>query len=175
MRARDSQILDMYLEGYSLAEVGSVFGLTRQRVHQIIQPHMEDPHFGVNKRRAYGDRVTQSFARIISGETTTAEEAKEIGVKTDSLRRAFVRKGLRLPRKEHPLHGTRYRYAQGCRCDDCKRVVSEYQRSFRGREPAVHGTFSSYTNYACRCDLCKAAGSKANKEYAEKRKAIVNK
>ena len=30
-----------------------------------------------------------------------------------------------------PIHGTRKRYAKGCRCDDCSRRESEYRAAWR--------------------------------------------
>ena len=30
-----------------------------------------------------------------------------------------------------PFHGTRKRYAKGCRCDDCSRRESEYRAAWR--------------------------------------------
>jgi len=30
-----------------------------------------------------------------------------------------------------PIHGTRRRYAKGCRCDDCSRRESEYRAAWR--------------------------------------------
>lgn len=35
------------------------------------------------------------------------------------------------PNHQAPIHGTRKRYAKGCRCDDCCRRESEYRAAWR--------------------------------------------
>ncbi len=67
------------------------------------------------------------------------------------------------------MHGTRAKYVHDrCRCEECTRVNSDYQRVWlaqhAGVEPPEHGTRSSYVNYRCRCDECTAAGAVANRE-----------
>lgn len=55
--------------------------------------------------------------------------------------------------------GSLSNYSRGCRCSECKRVKSEYMRSYRLRMPPgdfKHG-LSGYTNFKCRCDVCCSA------------------
>lgn len=78
------------------------------------------------------------------------------------------------------LHGTTSRYSRGCRCDDCKKAVAEYQRNLRGTRwdkatPAhAHGTVNGYKNYSCRCDLCKAAVAEVSRRERAERKALFD-
>ena len=41
------------------------------------------------------------------------------------------RRDEHLPKIWEPFHGTRKRYAKGCRCDDCSRRESEYRAAWR--------------------------------------------
>lgn len=57
----------------------------------------------------------------------------------------------------HDLTGYTF---HGCRCDDCKTAMSEYQRKRRQKvkegwkpDTFVHG-LSGYTNYRCQCEIC---------------------
>lgn len=173
MTGRDQKILDMYMDGYSLTDVGKEFGLTRQRIHQIISPLSKERHHGGLRRQKYAAKISAAYERVLSHESTLSEEAERLGMKPNSLRLAFRVRGLRIPRRQAPLHGTRYRYSQGCRCDECRAAAVKYQRTFLGREPPIHGTASAYSNYGCRCRDCRAAQSRKNREYRERRKAIV--
>lgn len=62
-------------------------------------------------------------------------------------------------------HGTNARYAGGCRCDDCKKAHSDYQKRHRkDRLPDLlanpnhpaHGTVNGHKT-GCRCDKCNQA------------------
>lgn len=48
------------------------------------------------------------------------------------------------------VHGTRRRYVHGCRCDDCARANSEWQRSYNARGTKV----TKDSRPAERCDRC---------------------
>lgn len=54
--------------------------------------------------------------------------------------------------EQNTKHGTLYGYnVEGCRCDDCKKVKSEYRK----RSPiTTHGTRWGYDK-GCRCNKCK--------------------
>ena len=60
-------------------------------------------------------------------------------------------------------HGSRNRYAKGCRCEKCTRSARDYMRKLRerGGEPPSHG-HSGYINYGCRCAVC----TRANTEHS---------
>lgn len=71
------------------------------------------------------------------------------------------------------LHGTRSRYARGCRCEPCRDANAAYVTRWRHRtgrtDPARaipagtmarHGTETRH-RYGCRCEACRAANAKA--------------
>lgn len=72
------------------------------------------------------------------------------------------------------IHGTRGRYAQGCRCEPCRKGNSIYQREFREalkerpREEVPHGTRGGYTNWGCRCELCSQVSAEENRPAVKK-------
>lgn len=167
---RNQQILDKYMSGLSLEEVGSEFGITRQRVHQIVAPRTSHRHYGTPKRQLYDLKIREAFERVLAKQSTVEDEADALGILPDSLRVRFRAKGLELPRHESPLHGTKYRYNRGCRCDECREASRRHQRSLRQKEPRQHGTVSAYINFACRCNPCRKAGSDNNRQYRERRK-----
>lgn len=56
-------------------------------------------------------------------------------------------------------HGSKQGYWRGCRCDDCRRAIAEYNaHRRRGVLPqgASHG-YNSALNYGCRCQICSDA------------------
>lgn len=64
-------------------------------------------------------------------------------------------------------HGTPGGYTNhGCRCDDCRAALRDYQRRRRKQRiesptpDRVHGTVNGYGNYGCRCDRCRGAWTK---------------
>lgn len=79
---------------------------------------------------------------------------------------------LRGPARKPITHGVSG-YRRGCRCDDCRTAIREYQREYKARKPKaprvskakgregrtvkewMHGTHTGYS-YGCRCDECKA-------------------
>lgn len=88
-----------------------------------------------------------------------------------------------------PNHGTRGRYARGCRCDECRaynaRVSAHYRslyrrpgakktRSDKGikkgpQVPLVHGTSSGYRSHQCRCDECRRWAADYNRQWRQRR------
>lgn len=160
----------MYAEGHSLADIAAKFGVTRQRVHQLIGDTYDAPHRGRLRRERYDSNVLDAYGRIIENVSTLEAEAEKLGIKSHSLRSAFALRKLRLPRKISPLHGSYYRYQSGCRCSECKAAAKAYRQTLVERGPPHHGTVSAYRNYGCRCGPCRAAGARANRRDLEKRR-----
>lgn len=152
-----------YQEGLSMSEIGEHFGVTRQRVHQIIGSAGGEAHYGQAKKDGRVNRLESAYSRILAG-NSVREEAEKLGMRTESLKTALKKHGTPLPAHVAPEHGTHYRYAHGCRCDECKQAEREERRKRKERGPKIHGTTSAYINYACRCDECKKAGSINNRE-----------
>lgn len=167
MNERGKTMAAAYAEGYTMDEIAREHGISRQRVHQIIQGSYERGHWGKRKKDELRERRLAAHARIVAGESTLEEEAEREGVKVVTLRGFFYELGLRLTQPS-PEHGTPYRYVRGCRCPECTEAIRarrvQWREGRKGREPPEHGE-SGYKNWGCRCDVCKAAGSASNRRW----------
>lgn len=162
--SRYDEMLTLYNEGgLTYQEIADRYGVTRQRVQQLIGNGIKAAHYGRAKKERRREQMSEVHRAITGGVTTVEREADKLGIKPESLVESLRRLGLKFPRKESPLHGTYYRYSRGCRCPECKAGQREYFQQMKLREPPRHGTASAYRNYACRCDLCRAAGSDDNR------------
>lgn len=170
MTERNQTIIEMYLGRKTLQEIGDEYGLTRERVRQIVAPFVSERHYGSAKREARDLKILEAHGRIQQGWTSVEEEAELLGLLPDTLRVNFRKRGLKLKVHRAPEHGTRHRYQQGCKCDECLGALRDYMASLKGKEPPHHGTASGYGNYGCRCDSCKEAGSIQQHVYRERRK-----
>lgn len=171
MNSRDTKIIIRYVEdGLSTREVGDEFGLTRERVRQIlVDSGITRRHGGERRRVQDDDRIRAAFDRITEDGSTTKIEAEILGVRSGSLRARFRRMGLRLPLAV-ARHGTRHYYMKyKCRCVPCRAAASAHGRSLKQREPPEHGTASAYHNYGCRCVPCRAAGREARRVQKRRR------
>jgi hypothetical protein len=156
---RTLEMARLYVEeGLSYAQIGERFGLTRQRVGQLLGPLGLQPF----RRQAAIARVQllgAAYGRIIRKESTLEEEAPKLGYKNArSLRSALYDLDMRVVLGHvPPPHGTASRYRSrryACRCDECRRANREKGNELKGKEPPRHG-YSGYLNYACRCQVCK--------------------
>lgn len=174
LSARDAEMVVMYdYEKKTLQEIADHFNITRQRVQQIIAPWVEEAHYGAGKREATRERLVDSHSRILKKESTLAEEAKKFGLLPASLREKLRRAGMKFPtERRSELHGSRYRYQRGCRCDECREAMRVAHRELKKREAPNHGTVSGYVNYACRCDPCRMAGAEDNRRRKERRRQL---
>jgi hypothetical protein len=159
---RTLEMARLYVEqGQSYSQIGEQFGLTRQRVGQLLGPLGLQQY----RRQAAIERVQllrDAYSRIIAGKSTLNEEASKLGYKNArSLRSALYELDLRVVvGYEEPPHGTVARYRSRryqCRCDECRRANRDRGRELKGKEPPHHGTYSGYINYECRCQACKEA------------------
>lgn len=87
------------------------------------------------------------------------------------------KRGRGRPRGEYE-HGDARKYAQGCRCDDCRAAHAERHRGQQRRrmsdpeaaDRAGHGNASTYQNYGCRCRPCTEANSAKSVAYKAQRR-----
>lgn len=178
MNERGRAMAAMYAEGHTLDDIAREYGISRQRVQQIIAGTYERAHWGKRKQDARVERRRAAHARIVAGESTVEAEAQAEGIEPISLLSSFYELGLRLTPLS-PEHGTAYRYNRGCRCADCTQAIKEQRlrakESRYGREPPAHGTESAYKNWGCRCDACKVAGAESNRRsrLARQRRALL--
>jgi hypothetical protein len=161
----------LYIEqGMTLQEIGDEYGITRERVRQIIEPFGFEPHHGRRKRGEREATLRDVFERIYSGASSVEDEYRSLGYSSgDGLRNAFYALGLRL---RHPAeHGTDSMYRRGCKCDECRRAHRESIYAWREtRGVKEHGLATSYFNYGCRCVPCKEAASLQRREQKARRR-----
>ena len=166
-------------QGLTYAQIGEDFGLTRQRVGQLLGPLGLASERRPLKKATRNLALTMAYDQIMAGETTLTEEASKLGFKNGrTLRSALSDIGLRVVlNQEPPSHGTLARYRSipyACRCDECRRANRERMEELKGREPPQHGTVSSYINYECRCQACKEANRLRNRARRAKKRDLVS-
>lgn len=156
---RTLEMARLYVEaGESYSQIAEQFGLTKQRVGQLLGPLGLQQY----RRQAAIERrqlLAAAYGRIIAKRSTLEEEAEKLGYKNArSLRAALYDLGMRVVLgHEQPPHGTVARYrsrSYACRCDECRRANREKGNELKGKEPPNHG-YSGYVNYECRCPICK--------------------
>lgn len=150
----------LYSRGLTTQEIADQYGVSRQRVHQLIKPFGLTGHYGKRKQDERVQRLTEACARIRTGESTSVEEAERLGYSSaGTLRGALNELGLRLRDDWAPAeHGTLRRYRQGCKCDECRRAHREVMHEVRANHVITeHGLATNYVNYGCRCPECKEA------------------
>jgi hypothetical protein len=156
---RTLEMARLYVEaGQSYSEIAEQFGLTKQRVGQLLGPLGLQQY----RRQAAAVRVQllrEAYGRIVRKESTLKVEAPRLGYKNArSLRSALYDLDMRVVLGHvPPRHGTASRYRSrrySCRCEECTRANREKGNELKGKEPPRHG-YSGYLNYACRCQECK--------------------
>lgn len=135
---RDEEIARRYQAGELAQDIAADYGLSRQRVWQILV------RLGVERRPTgrspVADDVRAEASRRYGEGVPTAEIVAWVEEQTG--RRVVIRTiaywaaaaGVdRPPRGER--HG-RYRYEKGCRCPECKRAMRENKRRYVERRKA---------------------------------------
>ena len=168
---RSEVMQSMYDEGMTFAQIAAEFGVSKQRVGQLIGPQRKKAHYGGARKSRMLEERTAAFNRIQAGESTLEEEAEKIDVTAKTLYQYLVDHKMFLPTQFtlSPKHGTGYRYNRGCRCPRCRKAAKDLRLRRTERGPTKHGTVSAYVNYGCRCDECRAAGSANNRAIRDRR------
>jgi len=147
-------------EQLTMQEIADRYHLSRERVRQLIAPFGLQPHGGARKREEREKDLRAAHARIMAGETTTAEEAKRIGyAKPDYLRMALWRLGLHL-----------HRPAAVRSAGDKRKAARDRYLARLAKGPKKHGTVSAYKNFGCRCTRCKTASREYERDLRRKRR-----
>jgi hypothetical protein len=138
MKDRDREIVELHVEhGMKLKEIAPLYGITYQRVQQILRRNGIEGYFLSNRRFHNWFHAVGVAARL-------AYRATEPWHGT--------------------YRGFQY---YRCRCEKCVQAYRnrcrELQVQRSTREPPKHG-LSGYVNYSCRCPICRAAQSEKNRE-----------
>lgn len=159
---RTQNMARLYVEqGMTYEQIAEEYGITRQRVGQLLKPLELAQTRGPSARLARQQKLKLVFEEITAGRVTLEKAAADMGyAHAHSLRDAMRELGLFFSTKQIPEHGTLARYgsrSHGCRCDECRRANRERSQALRDSgDPPNHG-LSGYVNYGCRCKTCKEA------------------
>jgi uncharacterized protein (DUF433 family) len=172
---RDAIIVDRIRKGETLQAVATDYGISRQRIEQIIK--REGIKLGMRRSPA----VDAMVAAYQAGESLDAIAAR-LGYSYSAARAALQNRGIVVPRKPPyrkyltTPHGTYYGYAgYGCKCDLCMDAArAQYKKGSQDRKtrvdtlpPEKHGLMSTYLNWGCRCQPCTTANTIYNKPYSK--------
>jgi hypothetical protein len=114
MEDRNREINRLYEAGYSTPEIARQYGISPERVRQIL--------LGGSPQAGRGLRVTRPKQRRWS-DTQYRRWFRACAV---AAWRGLVRR-----------HGTKRRYNMGCRCDLCLAANAAYQRAYYARKRAA--------------------------------------
>lgn len=143
--------------GDTLQAIANDWGVTRERVRQVVGPDSPRRY----RLRQEDLEYHATFPNLTAIEISNLSGYKH--VQTKKLKAL----GWTPPPKPDPEHGTRARYMKlKCRCEECRAAVKHQRDEWLSRvrgNPPMHGTANGYFNYRCRCEECKKAGSEKNK------------
>lgn len=110
-QAEIDRMVEMRLAGATLQKIGNTFGLTRERIRQILVTQ------GVTDTPWTGFRVTH-YRRLVNAVATVARLTVQNAQVGD----------------EHFPHGTHRGYARGCSCDAC-RTANRERLGYQAKNP----------------------------------------
>ena len=126
MKDRDRQILAAYEDAGSFAAVGKAFGLSRERVRQVVTQATGIGH----RERAGADADAKIIAAVADPAVSTLIGlAARVGIAKSAAHQRLIALGLRdrtlrqfktRRRAQRAGHGTTTLYRSGCRCDSCR-------------------------------------------------------
>lgn len=166
---RNALIVERITKGETLQAVATDYGVSRQRIEQIIKRE------GITLGYRRNPRITAMVAAYEAGESLDVIAARH-GYPYVLARGALKHRGIIVPPKQPRRkylttpHGTLYAYVHyKCRCDACvtaQRVARREAKASRYARvgtlpPEKHGNYSTYLNWGCRCQPCRKACSNA--------------
>src|ERR1043166_3390219 len=166
-------------EHHTLEQIGTAYGVTRERARQIIASHPDTEARRTAMRERREAAIAAALDALRADPNLSVKRAAEQFDVSDHILRARVKQAGMVPterpggiprrRRTDPPHGVRRALNQRlrCRCDICTAALREYNRTMRvgmwfravNGDPTVpHGTISGFTNWGCRCERCEAVG-----------------
>lgn len=136
MKKRNKNIARLYSdEKLTLEEVGGYYGITRERVRQILV-HMgiTDRHNGKTLRQAEREKLAiKAYIWRKRNSATNTQTAKHFNINRNYLNYILHEADLTTPIIA-PEHGSQA-YNNGCRCDICKTAHNERMKVYVSRIP----------------------------------------
>lgn len=114
-KERNKKIMQM-IKDHSIGEIAKEFGISTQRVHQIVNEHGGYPVGRLQHQRGNMLRAMRSGLIEKLGKSSDAELAREFQVTDTSVRIARTKRGIRKFLSNPVVDGKR-------RCHKCKRMV----------------------------------------------------
>ena len=112
---------------YTLEEVARHYGISKQRVSQIVAGKQRAQSCEMKRKR---EAKLQALQDAYQRTGTIRKAAKECGVSQTT---AY---GMVKPVKSEPKHNA-YRYQRGCRCDTCREANRLKQKNQREKKNAL--------------------------------------
>jgi DNA-binding CsgD family transcriptional regulator len=162
MSTRANQMAELIAQGLTLAQVGEKFGVSRERVRQIVG----SPFNYRGTRAEQAAAAIEAKKGIIDALRAERKSLDEIGALT-GISANYLKGGEFAAKPPAPLlHGTQRGYNRGCRCSECTAASTQRMRDYVTRKKADgfagldHGSYSTY-GIGCRCKLCREANREA--------------
>lgn len=141
---RNAEMVEMRRRGLTLQQIGEHYGVSRQRVKQILADEPVPLKAGHYRNFFYAVGVAARLQFRADNGGTVSE------------------------------HGTRGRYQWGCKCAACRGANRDHTAALRNRDRGVEvHNASGYRNYGCRCPICTEAHTTMQREYRQRRRAAA--
>lgn len=138
---------------YKLHKIAGIGSVTKPK---LIDGHKQTWRWQVSNRR----QVVEFISKILPF------MGKRRGQKINDMIQHFKTNPPKRQEKGKVEHGTRTKYARGCRCMGCRIAEHNYQvkignvkstefKKIVTKDECEHGTFLMYNKFDCRCDSCK--------------------
>lgn len=122
-----------------LAEIARRYGVSRERVRQVVTDRGKDNGWYTAVRVAQQSYLVNKAVQLWQGmeRPSLVAISKAMGASVERTRRFLVMGGIDLKTKTMPDHGTVSRYVHyGCRCEECRKANATYHREYRQRKEA---------------------------------------
>jgi methylphosphotriester-DNA--protein-cysteine methyltransferase len=121
---RELKMAAAYEKGATLQEIGDAWGVTKERVRQLLKrTDAPTPEESLVARRAA--RCKDALTLVRSGLNVTAA-ARKYGFSPGLLWEAVRDAGIKAPPRPVAKHGTESKYTLGCRCRRCKKAHADF-------------------------------------------------
>jgi hypothetical protein len=97
---KHDEVIAMYQSGKTMAEIGEKFGLTRQRICQVLQKNNVKVDSSRRGRRPVPQETIDTYVAEAVRLNSKQDAAAKLGVSVDAITRALRRSGIRLRGKD---------------------------------------------------------------------------